>query len=108
MQVLLVGAHTRKGYVGINLEFIQEFLKFVNGSNEKLKFENAVVKVAKSRMQNLCAQNKRNEYFLNFFCYLVSVQQFHSFCEHFEEKQGSFRDFVTFNYLSLCDLVLRL
>ena len=42
MQVLLVGARTRKVYVGINLEFIQEFLKFVNGSNEKLKFENAL------------------------------------------------------------------
>ena len=42
MQVLLVGAHTRKVYVDINLEFIQEFLKFVNGSKEKLKFENAL------------------------------------------------------------------
>ena len=60
MQVLLVGAHTRKVYVGINLEFIQEFLKFVNGSNEKLKFENVVVKVAKSRIENLCAQNEQN------------------------------------------------
>ena len=56
LQVLLVGAHTRKVYVVINLEFIQEFLKFVNGSNEKLKFENAVLKVAKSRIAKLCAE----------------------------------------------------
>ena len=42
--------------MGINLEFIQEFLKFVNGSNEKLKFENAVLKVAKSRIAKLCAE----------------------------------------------------
>ena len=42
MQVLLVGARTKKVYVGINLEFMQEFLRFVHGSNEKLKFENAL------------------------------------------------------------------
>ena len=47
--------------MGINLEFIQEFLKFVDGSNEKLKFENVVVKVAKSRIENLCAQNEQNQ-----------------------------------------------
>ena len=58
--MLLVGVRTIKVYVGINLEFIQGFLKFVNGSNEKLKFENAVVKVAKSRIENLCAQNEQN------------------------------------------------
>ena len=56
--MLLVGAHTRKVYVGINLEFIQEFLKFVNGSNEKLKFENAIVKVAKSRIENIFMSTK--------------------------------------------------
>jgi hypothetical protein len=60
LQVSLTGVRTRKVYVDINLEFIQEFLKFVNGSNEKLKFKYAKIKVAKSRKENLFPHNERN------------------------------------------------